>query len=211
MTINDLCNNVLMYILSINISNKSSIYTQSGYLKVNGTPIQTHTYKIKYCPSAYGGNGPKKTTDVWETNATVTQTVKTSETINAVYCQQATDERIINDWNNFKSSYISKMLNVNETISLSSIFVFMYLVRCFIDTRFALFTDAYHNTFVWLYNTSTTVDYKISNSVSPSEFTKISKGLNVLDTFISALVDEVSNRRSVHILKSTLSTTVTSS
>ena len=211
MTINDLCNNVLIYILSINISNKTSAYVQSGYFGVNGTALQTHTYNIKYCPSAYGGGGPWKQTDVWVTNAIVTQTVKTSETIDAVYCEQATEERIINDWNNFKSSYISKMLNVNETISLSSIFVFMYLVRCFIDARFVLFTDAYHNAFVWLYNTSTTVDYKISNNVSPSEFTKNSKGFNVLDTFISALVDEVSNRSSVHILKSILSTTITSS
>lgn len=209
MTINDLCNNVLIYILSINISNKSSVYTQSGYLKVNGNAIQTHTYNIQYCPSAYGGDGEQKRVDNFVSTATVTQTVKTSETINSVYRQQATDERITDDWNKFKTSYISKMLNVNETISLSSIFVFMYLVRCFIDTRFALFTDAYHNTFVWLYNTSTTVDYKISNNVVPSDFTNTSKGVDVLDTFISAFVEEILSRRSVYMLKSTLSTTIT--
>lgn len=195
MTISDLCNQVLIYIQSINIGNKSGTYTPSGSL-ANGSWIRTRSANVVH--------GTAK--DVVET-LSIQHIVYTNGSINSAYLSQATNDRIKNDWNSFKNTYISKMLNSNETISLSSILVFIYLVRCFIDARFMLFTDVYNQSYVWLYNTSSSVSYNVAD-VIPTTFTDTS-GVNNLNSIISAFADEVSSRRQITILSAGITETRT--
>ena len=199
MKISELCNQVLSYLLTIPISNKSATYTPSGYL-VNGATLKTFTTQVQWSPSA--------SLSSVISYANVTQTIKTSETIPSAYTAQATDTRITNDWNTFKDAFVSDLFNGDETLSLSSIFLFIYLVRCFIDTRFILVTDVYHKSYVWLYNTNTSVDYKVDSNIKVTNFTK-SNGVSNLNSIISALAAEIANRRSFYILKSTTYAAVT--
>ena len=98
------------------------------------------------------------------------------------------------------------MLNANDTISLSSMFVFIYLVRCFMDARFILFTNTYNTNRVWLYNTSSSVNYNVNANIAPTTFDDFS-GVTNLNSIVSAFADEVSSRRHVQVLKATLSET----
>ena len=203
MYINELYNEVLSYLLKIPTGNKSAAYTPTGSL-VNGATLKSWTTQIQYCPSA--------TTGSIVAYANVAQVVKTSEDIPAEYKAQANDSRITSDWTAFKNSYMSKMLNNERTLSLSSIFIFIYLVRCFIDARFTLFTDVYHTSYVWLYNTSSSVDYRVNSSVIASKFTNgygKTDGASNLNTIINAFASEISDRRSFKILSSTASATTT--
>ena len=191
MTISELCNQVLTYLQMINISNKNKVYTPSGSLS-NGGNVHSYTKSgVK--------RGVKKNT---VENLSVSHIVKTNQSISAVYTAQVTNDRISSDWNTFKNTYISKMLNINETISLSSMFVFIYLVRCFMDARFVLFMDVYNKNRVWLYNTSTSVDYNISGYIAPTDFVDFS-GVTTLSNIISVFADEVSSKRNMQVLKST--------
>jgi hypothetical protein len=203
MQIYELYNEVLAYLLKIPTGNKSAAYTPSGSL-VNGATLKSWTTKIQYCPSATMGS--------ITAYSNVTQVVKTSEDIPAAYKTQATDARITSDWTAFKNAYMSKMFNSENTLSLSSIFVFIYLVRCFIDARFTLFTDVYHTSYVWLYNTSSSVDYRVNSNISVAKFTNNygkTNAVSNLNTIINALAAEISDRRSFYILKSTASATTT--
>jgi hypothetical protein len=106
---------------------------------------------------------------------------------------------ITEDWNNFKNSYISKMLNENETITISSMIMFVYLVRCFVSAKFTMFTDVYYSKQVWLYNTSDNVDYQVDSKISVTKLTD-KYGDSNLTSIMSSLIDEVLKRRSTHIL-----------
>lgn len=202
MKVSDLCNEVLTYILSISISNKSGTYTQSGYLAVNGDALKTYTQSVQYSAEVIRHTGVV-------TTKTVTQNIRTSETINSAYLAQVTNTRITADWNAFKDTYISKILGHDQTITISSLLILIYLVRCFVDTRFTLFTDTYHKSYVWLYNTSTSVDYKVNNNITNTLLKQTSATrFDNLNTIISSLTDEISSRRSIYVLKSSFSTTV---
>ena len=197
MNLSDLCKAVETYLTSITIGNKSGTYTPVDHL-VNGAVLKTFSTSITYCPVAQIANNTR--------TETVTQTVKTNESIPSNYLAKADNARITTDWNNFKKTYISKMLNANETMSISSVIMFIYLVRCFIDGRFKLFTDVYHGTCVWLYDTNTTVDYKVDSNLKVTDFSAISETDN-LNSIIAALANQVSNRNSYYVLKSTFTIT----
>lgn len=192
MTVAELCNQVLVYLQTIDIQNKTGKYTPSGSV-VNGAEVGRRTFGVRHCPSFHKGVNYSKVTNV-------VHAVRTNESIPSQYLQQASNERIKNDWINFKNNYISKILKMNETISISSMFVFIYLVRCFINTRFALFTDVYHNSYVWLYNTNTSVDYQVNGNIVPAEYHDMS-GVAVLKQIAGAIADDAANRNYVHVLK----------
>lgn len=195
MTISDLCNQVLVYLQTITIKNKSGVYTPSGSLK-NGAELKRYRVGITHCPSYHPKTNYSQVTYL-------NHIINTGESIPNSYLQQATNERIKNDWNNFKNNYISKTLKMNETISISSIFVFIYLVRCFINTRFALFTDVYHTSYVWLYNTSQSVNYNVNDNIVSTTLNDMS-GITNLKQIVNACVDEITSRNYIHILKSTV-------
>ena len=195
MTIAELCNQVLTYIQSINIGNKSGYYTPTGSL-VAGTTLKTYSKGVKHCPTLHRKENYSQTTTVYHN-------IKTNENIGSVYRTQVTNDRIKNDWISFKDTYISKMLNVNDTISISSMFVLIYLIRCFIDTRFMLFTDVYHKNYIWLYNTSTSVNYNVDTTIIPTNFNDFS-GLTNLNNIISIFSNEVASRQHIHILKASV-------
>lgn len=195
MTISQLCDQVLVYLQSIGISNKNTTYTPSGSLTSGG---DIDSYYVTNVQRSISKNVVQK--------GTVYHYIKTNENINSVYRASVTNDRIKNDWIAFKNTYISKMLNANDTISLSSMFVFIYLVRCFIDARFTLFTNAYNTSRVWLYNTSSSVNYNVNTSVASTNFNDLS-GVTNLNTIVSAFADEVSSRRHIHVLKATLTET----
>ena len=192
MTISQLCDQVLVYLQSIGISNKNTTYTPSGSL-VSGGNIDTY----------YVTNVQRSISKNVVQNGTVYHYIKTNENINSVYRASVTNDRIKNDWIAFKNTYISKMLNANDTISLSSMFVFIYLVRCFINTRFALFTDVYHTSYVWLYNTSQSVNYNVNDNIVSTTLNDMS-GITNLKQIVNACVDEITSRNYIHILKSTV-------
>ena len=162
MTISDLCNQTLIYLQKIDIKNKNGKYTPSGSV-ANGAEVGRRTFGVTHCPSYHRATNYSQVTNV-------VHVVRTNESIPSQYLQQASNERIKNDWINFKNNYISKILKLNETISISSMFVFIYLIRCFINTRFALFTDVYRNSYVWLYNTSTSVNYQVDGNIVPTAY-----------------------------------------
>lgn len=196
MNITDLCNAALVYIISINIGNKSGNYTPSGSL-ANNTTLKTFSRDIVYCPGYSSGNS--------STYERITQTVISDESIGSEYLKKATNDKITSDWNAFKNEYILPTLK-DKKISLSSIFVFIYLIRCFIDTRFKLFTDIYNKKQVWLYNTNTLEmkNYQVDTSILQT----LEK--DNLNNIISALAESTINRRPIHILKTKTNTSVSS-
>lgn len=195
MTISDLCNQVLVYLQTIATQNKSGVYTPKDSL-VKGGEVKRYTIGITHCPGYHPKTHYSQVTNI-------NHIIRTNESIPSSYLQQATNERIKNDWNAFKNNHISRILKMNETISVSSIFVFIYLVRCFINTRFALFTDVYNTSRVWLYNTAQSVNYNIDGNIVPTKLNDTS-GIENLKQIMAACVDEVATRGYIHILKATI-------
>jgi hypothetical protein len=200
MKISDLYNEVLVYLLSIKPKNLDAAYTPTGTL-ANGGTLSTNTWYIHYSPDYTSSSAYRK----------VTLTVSTNETIPAKYTKATTTAAITSDWNNFKNTYMDKMLNANSTITLTSVFIFIYLVRCFVDSKFCLFTDTYNKSKVWLYNTENVAGmYNIDTNITTTELTKDSVAYDKLEDIILLLAEQVSKRNSIYILKSTTSNTITS-
>lgn len=190
MKISDLYSEVLSYLLSIKIQNKNKAYEPTGSIK-SGTTLKNFSTTHKYCA----------TQNRWtsSTSKTFSHNIYTSESIGSNYLKAASESMITEDWNNFKNSYISKMLNENETITISSMIMFVYLVRCFVSAKFTMFTDVYYSKQVWLYNTSDNVDYQVDSKISVTKLTD-KYGDSNLTSIMSSLIDEVLKRRSTHIL-----------
>lgn len=183
----ELCDKALEYLLSISVGNKNATYSPSGSLK-SGTVLKTYSFSIAT---------PDVNTSVARTS---TMSISTNESIPSAYLTAVDNAKITSDWNSYKTNYIYTKISSNTRISLSSMFLFLYLFRYFVDKKFCLFTDIYTQSSVWLYNTGT-VTY------SPGD---MSLNLNSLDssamnTYMTTLINEITSRDTLKTLKASSS------
>lgn len=205
MKISNLCNEILTYIVtaSKSLGNKDKQYSPSGNLK-SGTTLKTYSKEVTYCPRKAGGTGKAGgrhagPPPMIKYKATITHTIKSNESIPSAYTASVTEDRIKSDWNTFKNTYVTTMLKTDEVVTVSAVLTLLYLVRCFMDSRFKLFTDTYHDSYVWLYDTSTPSNYNSYYKVDTS--LTINSEIEDIKTIVDIFVDEITDRRSLHVLK----------
>ena len=203
LTLAELCDKAANYLQSIKIGNKNTTYSPEGSLKA-GTTLKTYSFNIQ-CPAYIDSTNPAAYTG--KVTRTVQLNIKTNENIPSVYLKAVSDSGIVADWNDFKDRYIYSKLNSNTYVSLSSMFLFLYLFRYFVDTRFCQFTDIYTKSSVWLYKTGS-VAYAPSN-LGLAGNSVIDKA--IMDTYINTLVSEIVQRDTLKTLKASSSSNSCSS
>ena len=192
-TVSELCDKALEYILTVPAKNKNAAYTPSGTLK-NGATLKTYNFGIT-CPDV--NQSVSKTASLF---------IKTGEDIPAAFLSAASTDKIKSDWNTYKNQYILTRLTSNTQISVSSLFLFLYLFRYFLDNKFALFTDIYAMQSAWLYNTG--------GIPTPPQGMNIDiEQLNMtnLNSYMSALVGQIIAGNNFKTLKAASSTNSCSS
>ena len=192
-SVEELCNKALEYLLSISVGNKNMTYTPSDSLKSGGL-LKTYNFNI-YTPGA--------STRVSRTS---TMSISTNENIPSAYLTSVDNNKITTDWNNYRNTYIYPKLSPDTHVSVSSMFLFLYYFRYFVDKKFCLFTDIYTKASVWLYNTSN-VTYTPTN---------LSLGANTLDvymmnSYMNTLIKEITTRDTLKTLKASSSSNSCSS
>lgn len=227
LTIAELCDKAGKYLQSINIGNKNSNYVPDNTLK-NGNTIKTYKFEIP-TPSVtnYYPHDPKdpfnlsnpKNTKINRPEDEITPTItsakirtirmyiKTNEDIPIEYLRSTSDFNILQDWSEYKKQFIYTKIDSDAYVGVSSLFVFLYLFRYFVDSRFCQFSDIYTQSNVWLYNTGS-VDY------DPAEMLLASNSIidkTLMDTYINTLVTEIVNRDTHKVLGAAASTNSCSS
>lgn len=187
-TIGELCDAALNYLITINVGNKYKTYTPEGSLRP-GTIIKKWDYVMRV--PTYNS--------CRDVNTNIS--VQTVEPIPNEYLASVTNQKIADDWNEYKHQYILPKINSDVYISVSSMFYFIYLLRHFIDKRFKLFTDIYGITSVWLYNTQSSISY------SPANILLNDNEINdsVVDKYVNALINEVVSRDTLKTLQASTS------
>ena len=182
-TIGELCNKALEYLLSINVSNKNTTYSPTGSLKA-GTVLKTYNFAIK-TPSVNG-----------QVSRTSTMSITTNENIPTQYLTSVSNATITSHWNSYVQSYIYTKLSPDTYVSVSSMFLFLYLFRYFVDKRFCLFTDIYTKSSVWLYNTG-----NVTYSPSSMELNKNVLDATTMNKYMTTLIEEIASRDTIKTLK----------
>ena len=181
-TIAELCNRAQEYLLSIKVQNKNAAYNPKSTLKAGGS-LKTFYYKIQ-CP---------------DKNKAVTQTAQinvfTNENIPASYIAAVTDAKIISDWVAYRDKYIYTRIQSSTYISLSSMFLFLYLFRYFVDKKFCLFTDIYTMNSDWLYNTAAVTYNPSGMNINLGELDAAA-----MDSYMDTLITEIATRENLKTL-----------
>ena len=214
LTIAELCDKAARYLQSITVGNKNNIYTPAEALK-NGGTIKTYDFEIKcpdnceYYPEGTRIGAPEDTIKktLGYKNRTVKMYIKTNEDIGEEYLKAVSNSDIATDWNSYKNQYVYSKINSEAHVSVTSLFLFLYLFRYFIDTRFHQFSDIYTNTNIWLYKTGN-IKYNPADMLLAGE-SFIDKSM--MDSYINTLISEVVNRDTHTVLGAAASTNSCSS
>ena len=185
--IEELCNKALDYLLSINVGNKGKTYTPSGTLKSGGL-LKEYNFTI-YTP---GVNT--------QVSRISTISISTNENIPSTYLKSVDNTKITSDWNSYRNNYIYTKLTPTTHISVSSMFLFLYLFRYFVDKKFCMFTDIYTKSSIWLYNTSD-VTYSPSTMSLDNNILDIS----TMNAYMNTLINEITSRDTLKVLKASSS------
>ena len=194
-SIEELCDKALEYILSITIGNKNKNYNPPNDSSLKkGAVLKTYNFNIVT---------PAVNTKVTQTS---TISISTSENIPSIYLNAITEEKITSDWEQYRDEYIYTKLNKDEYVSVSSMFLFLYLFRYFIDKKLCMFTDIYSQSSVWLYNTEDVV-YSPNNMILGPD----SLDQHAMNNYMNTLINEIVERDTLKVLKASSSSNSCSS
>jgi hypothetical protein len=189
-SIEELCDKALEYILSISIGNKGKRYTPTGNL----SSTSTTNLKDYNCNIQYPGVNSVNT-------KTATFSIRTSGTIPEKYLKSVTNTQIKTEWNAYRDSYIYKIISPDNYVSVSSMILFLYYFRYFVDKKFCMFTDIYASSSVWLYNTEK-VTYAPKNILLNGDFTLTTSEIN---NYMNILIDEITSGDTLKVLNASTS------
>lgn len=192
-TVSELCDKALEYILTIPAKNKNAAYTPSGTLK-KGNTLKTYNFGIT-CPDV--NKSVSKTASVF---------IETGEDIPAAFLAAIIADEIKSDWDTYKNQYILTRLTSNTPVSISSLFLFLYLFRYFLDNKFTLFTDIYAKQSVWLYNTGTIAAPPQGMNIDIEQI-----NMTNMSSYMSALVGQIIAGKNFKTLEAASSTNSCSS
>lgn len=216
LTVSELCDKAAKYLQSVSIGNKNSNYEPADSLK-NGNVIKTYNFQVEtpdvanYYPKNSKINlteqEAEKLISIGTKKRTIKINIKTDENISEEYLNSISNNGIVQDWNNYVNEFVYSRINSKAYVGMSSLFLFLYLFRYFVDARFCQFSDIYTKAHVWLYKTGN-VKYNPDNMVL-ADNSIIDKTL--MDAYINTLVKEIVNRDTHKILGAAASTNSCSS
>lgn len=217
LTVAELCDKAAQYLQSISVGNKNYSYTPTDSLK-NGGIIKTYNFDIQ-CPDycTYYDKGTEflgmseeevqKLITIGYKTVTINMNIKTNEDIPEEYLKPVSNDDIKQDWDTYKQQCIYTKLNSTAYVGVTSLFVFLYLFRYFVDIRFCQFSDIYTKTHIWLYKTGDLEYNPASMELASKSF--IDKSM--MDAYINTLIEEIVNRDTHRVLGAATSTNSCSS
>lgn len=215
LTIAELCDKAGKYLQSINIGNKNSNYVPDNTLK-NGNTVKTYDFTVftpsvaNYYPKDTIINKPDeeiKPTLTTQKRRTIHMYIKTNEDIPVEYLTGVSNLNILQDWNEYKKQFIYTKISSDTYVGMSSLMVFLYYFRYFVDIRFCQFSDIYTQSNIWLYKTG-------SAKYEPTEMLLAEDNIidkTLMDAYIDTLVTEIVNRDTHKVLGAAASTNSCSS
>ena len=216
LTVSELCDKAAKYLQSVSIGNKNSNYEPTDSLK-SGNVIKTYNFQVetpdvaKYWPKNSRLNLTEqeaaKQISIGTKSRTIKINIKTTEDIPEEYLKSVSNNGIVQDWDKYVNEFIYSKINSEAYVGVSSLFLFLYLFRYFIDTRFCQFSDIYTKAHIWLYKTGD-AEYNPDNMILASN-SIIDKTL--IDSYINTLVTEIVNRDTHKVLGAAASTNSCSS